>query len=133
MVGRRKSTLGRARWLISSDLGRDDGWTVELDGRVVGELHNPRWEDMFWYSYAVRRLGESDSPLDDDALWNECRFSFRSRTSGERVDRALVGGTSPYVQSDRVLMRGLYLEPSSLVERGLLFLRDVLPSHRRVG
>ncbi len=113
MIRRTRNALHRARWLTRSNFGRNDGWFVELDGRVVGELDDPRWEDMFWYSYAVRRVGGPGSPLDDDALWSECRFSFRSRTCGERVDGVLVGGTPPFVHSNRVLLRGLYLQPSS--------------------
>jgi len=74
-----RGAMQRARYLRDTDLGRADGWWLELDGVRVGELFDPQYLDMFWDSYAVRTLAGHQATLADDDLWEACRFSFRSR------------------------------------------------------
>lgn len=113
-----RGSLARARYLVRSNFGRDDGWYIELDGNLVGELSDARWSDMFWDSYAVTEHPISESSaLRDDTLWSHCKFTFRNRSTGEVVATAFCGGTPPFIRDGRVLMRALYLPPSSLVER----------------
>jgi hypothetical protein len=82
-------SLARARYLLTTDHGRRDGWYVELDGRTVAELDDVRFEEMFWDSYAVTAESNSPtSPIRDDSLWNACRFTFRNRGSDEVVTTA---------------------------------------------
>lgn len=122
--------LERARLLVDSDYGREAGWDIELDGHVVGELSDPQWVDMFWYSYAVTEVSGSDgasSPIANDTLWNECRFCFRSRATGEVALHAFPGGSPPFVHDGRVLIRALYLVPSSRVESMLVWILSLSP------
>jgi hypothetical protein len=108
----------RARYLLESAFGRRDGWYVEFEGEVVGELTDPRFADMFWVSYAVHRPnGGRAAVLDDDTLWNDCRFVFRSRRTGEQAKNAFAWGVRPTIQHGRVAMRGLYLTEHSYLER----------------
>jgi hypothetical protein len=125
-------SLYRARHLLVSDHGRRDGWYVDLDGRTVGDLGDVRSEEMFWDSYAVTAESEaSASTIRDDSLWNACRFTFRNRLTGDVVTTALCGGHPPFVRDGRVLIRGLYLVPTGLVQRlilrGLTILRPRRP------
>jgi hypothetical protein len=125
-------SLDRARFLCSSNYGRLDGWYVELDGTPVGELSDARFEDMFWYSYAVNEIGTAaGSPVYEDGLWNACRFTFRHRFSGEVVNEAFCGGKPPFVRNGRVLMRALYLLPNTALERFWLRVLSVLPRRKR--
>ena len=114
------TVLQFARYLRATNYGRTDGWWVELDDAPVGELYDPRFVDMFWHSYAVRSLAGGESNLADDRLWQACRFTFRSRGTGTVAPAAFAGGSPPYVQDGRVLMRGLHLLPRSWLERLLL-------------
>lgn len=76
---------------------------VLLEGRVVGVLTDPRFEDMFWFSYAVEV--RDPAVLDDDA-WEACAFTFRDR-DGRSCGGAMVGGARPYLGDGRVMLRGL--------------------------
>ena len=121
--------IHHARFLVDSDYGREAGWDIELDGRVVGQLSDPKWADMFWYSYAVTDVVadapgsyRESSPIATEALWSECRFAFRSRGTGEVARHAFPGGRPPVVRGGRVLMRGLYLVPSSRMESLLVWI-----------
>ena len=112
--------LDRARSLLRSNFGRNDGWYVELDGAVVGELEDPVWVDMFWHSYSLRCVAaEHRLALQEDELWNRCAFVFRNRRTKEIPPWAFAGG-SPKVRDGRVTMRGLYLAPTSVLERACL-------------
>ncbi len=112
-----RSSLSRARFLVLSNFGRASGWYIELDGKRVGELVDPQWADMFWDSYTVRAWSDV---LRDDTLWNDCRLSFWSQQTGERVTGAFAGGSPPFIRDNRVGMRGLYLTPSSRLESWLV-------------
>lgn len=106
--------LERAQRLLNSGYGRNDGWDIELDGRVVGQLSDPRFEDMFWFSYAVTAENEGGgdaSPIADYTLWGQCRFRFRSQASGTVALHPFPGGGPPFVRDGRVLMRALYVMP----------------------
>jgi hypothetical protein len=126
------SSFDRARLLHSSNFGRCDGWYIELDGNLVGELSDARFEDMFWYSYAVEEIVTAGrSPIFDDDLWNACRFKFRNRHTGEVVEHAFCGGSPPFVRDGRVLMRALYLEPNTAAERLWLRILSLVLKRRR--
>ena len=112
--------LGRARSLLRSDFGRRDGWYIELAGAVIGELEDPLWVDMFWDSYSLRRIAaEYRFALLDDELWHSGALVFRNRRTKEIARWAFAGG-SPVVRNGRVTMRGLYLVPTSMLERACL-------------
>lgn len=123
------SAYARASYLVRSDFGRVDGWYIELDGRVIGDLADPFWADQFWHSYTVTTKSQDDDALiRDDRLWSEGRFTFRSRRTGETVVHAFCGGAPPFVREGRVLMRRLYLLPNSRVENLWLTLFQLLPA-----
>ena len=125
------SGLARAIYLVKSDFGRADGWQIELDGRAVGRLTDPFWEDQFWHSYAVTANTEDEAPLiRDDQLWSESKFAFRSLGTGETVTYAFCGGGPPFVREGRILMRRLYLLPNSRLEGLWLTMLQLLPTRR---
>ena len=107
----------RAWKLLRSDFGRDVGWDIEYEDKIVGYLTDPLYEDMFWVSYRVSEADPLLSPiLYNDDLWNECRFRYRSKMNGEYVDAAICGGSPPFVRDGRIFMRGLYLRSTSFFE-----------------
>jgi hypothetical protein len=124
----------RARYLLESAFGRHDGWYVEFEGEIVGELTDPQFADMFWVSYAVHQAkGDRSAVLHDDALWNDCRFVFRSRRTGERAKNALAWGVRPAIQDGRVEMRALYLTEHSYLERAWVWILGFLPARRHAA
>jgi hypothetical protein len=93
--------------LRKSNYGRLDGWYIELDGEVQGELVDYQFEDMFWDSYQVIPKDDlSNEILLRQALWYGCKFKFRNKRTAQIV-KALPGGSG--VLNGRVSMRGLYL------------------------
>ena len=97
-----------------SDYGRSEGWDLELDGRVVARMDEPRFEDMFWMSYRV-------TPVTDDPALAERVLTEAFWKGGEPLDlvyrRATglvaehpVPSTRPLVGPSRVNMRGLYVD-----------------------
>lgn len=122
------SAVSRARFLIATNLGRSAGWHIELDGRRVGTLSDHRWADMFWDSYAVGAVdGVDASALASATNWNESRFHFRNRGSGDLVTSAFCAGSGPFSPGQRVLMRALHLRPTSLLESIVVTLASAVP------
>ncbi|MCH9686237.1 MAG: hypothetical protein K0V04_32690 [Deltaproteobacteria bacterium] len=120
----------RARYLVRSNYGRDDGWYVELEGERIGMLTGCARAEMFWDSYAVTGIGPRATLIEQDATW-EGDLGFRSRATLDGVGGAFVGGEPPLVREGRVLTRGLYLRPESRVE--LVLVRAVARFERRRG
>lgn len=96
-----------------TNYGRDAGWVVERQGRVIGVLTDPRLEDMFWYSYRLEVV------TDDPELWRRMqtpefwadeseRLVWRSREFGEVAEGAFPA-LSPFPEPGRLTMRRLYL------------------------
>ena len=80
--------LKRARQLVHSDYGRDFGWFVEYENRVVGELDDRRWGDMFWDTYRITPASrDAEAILLNDDLWNRCDVPL-SEPGDERLRRA---------------------------------------------
>jgi hypothetical protein len=119
--------LERARALVRTNYGRRDGWSIEFRGVTVGELEDPKRVELFWDSYAVRFTAPSrNAVLVDDELWKRGAFVFRNRRTGEVAPHAFCSGPPPFIRDGRVVMRGLYLVPSSLLERACLCVLDLL-------
>ncbi len=127
------ASLRRAKLLVQSEFGRRYGWFIELDGEVVGELSDCRFDDMFWDSYAVAaRDGiTAESAIQNEENWLELRFVFRNRVLGEIAERPIPGGRPPVVRDGRVRMRGLYVVPSSRLEGHLVRAFGTLQAWRR--
>ncbi len=90
------------------------GWDIELDGRVVGLLDEPRNEDMFWVSYRVSCTVD-DVELSDrlvsEEFWVGDGFTelvFRSRATGLTVKDAFPA--HGFIGPRRVAMRHLYID-----------------------
>ncbi|MEW4571491.1 hypothetical protein AB1L88_26755 [Tautonia sp. JC769] len=124
----RRSERERRLQIIATNYGRDAGWIVEYRGRPVAELTDPRFADMFWYSYRVEPRSEEpaerESLLTSPDRWLACEFVYRNRQFGLVAENAFpAGGVFP--ESGRILMRALYLDIDSptVWERLLLWLR----------
>lgn len=129
---RQMRSFRRARYLLESSFGRRDGWYVEFEGEIVGELTEPQFADMFWVSYAVHEAnGRRSAVLHDDGPWNDCRFVFRSRRTGEPAKNAFAWGIRPAIQDGRVAMRALYLTEHSFLERAWIWMLRLLPTRPR--
>ena len=94
--------------------GRDGGWMVERQHKVVAVLTEPRWEDMFWDSYRIEIIAQ-DPELQEQILTKEfwigeglADLVWRSREFGEVAEPA-VTASSPFPESGRLMLRGLYL------------------------
>jgi len=77
--------LLRLKSFFSSDLrrsnfGRMDGWFIEFDGEIVGELIEYRQEDMFWDSYRIVPKNElSEKIIAQKELWDKCKFRVKNK------------------------------------------------------
>jgi hypothetical protein len=97
-------------WLEVFETG--GGWFVERDGRTVAVLVEPRFSDMFWYTWRIVPLAEDEAEraaLFSQEYWDGKfleRTKFRSREYG-CVAEAFWGGREP-VWGDRLIMRSLY-------------------------
>ena len=79
--------------LKKSDYGRNYGWWVELDGKVLGELINVKWEEMFWDSYELWPIDKGDeAKLFDTELWDNNRFKFRNKKFNRYAEFAFPEG-----------------------------------------
>lgn len=113
--------------IIETGYGRDAGWIVELRGRQVALLTEPRFEDMFWDSYRVEPL--TDDPAEREELltssdrWQVGGFVYRNRQFGRVAENAFASWIS---EEGRVHMRALYLDVGepSLWERVRLWMRS---------
>jgi hypothetical protein len=105
----------RARLRIwETNYGRVNGWDLELDGRPIAIMDEPRSEDMFWDSYRVTPT--TDDPtlaarLLTQEFWKSedfARIVFRNRVTGLVAEYAFPS-MGPLVAPARVNMRALYL------------------------
>ncbi len=89
---------------------------VLLDGEVVAILTDREWVEMFWRSYRIQRVDGSHA-IDDDALWERCRFMFRDPSTRMLCTSGFVGGRKPFVQNGRVMLRAMYFVGPSTIPR----------------
>jgi hypothetical protein len=102
---------------IETDYGRECGWYVEVDGRTVARLVDPKWEDMFWYSYCLKPLTEDSKEralLHSAEFWHSGKPVYRNCQFNEIAPFAFAGGSSVeletrLMETGRLWMRGLYL------------------------
>lgn len=100
--------------LWETSYGRSAGWVAEWNGEPVAVLTDPRWTDMFWYTYRFEVI--ADDPdlarrLKTDEFWDSGeshRLVWRNREFGEVATRAWAAGRLRE-EPDRLVMRGLYL------------------------
>jgi len=90
-------------------MGDYSEWIVELDGREIGRLVNPRFEDMFWELYDLESDDGYSPELHDPELWKECRFKFKEPDTGEYCESGFSAITcADDLERSRIRMRGLY-------------------------
>jgi hypothetical protein len=120
-----------------SNYGRSLGWDLELDGRVVGLMDEPRPEDMFWVSYRVRCTVDDvalSRRLLSEEFWKGDGYTelvFRSRATGLVAEQPFPA-TGGFVEPHRVSMRALYIgipEPAPW-DRVVLKLRSLVGAGR---
>lgn len=110
------------------------GWFVEVDGKQVAELTEPRYQidTPHWLSYVI--VPKTDDSKTREQLfnlefWHSGRAAFRSRKFGVLAKGVLISGVPPCPETHRIIARGfhVYIDPGpSLVERlvGLFTRRD---------
>jgi hypothetical protein len=113
---------------VEANFGRDFGWFVEDEGRRIAVLTDPRFEDMFWFSYAVTAIADDAQTVGairTPEFWRTAELVFRNRGTGEIAINAYPGAQALTENRDRVWMRGLYvsIQPTA-VERLRLWLRS---------
>jgi len=97
-----------------TDYGRDCGWVIERHGKAIAILTEPRWEDMFWYSYRMEIVAEDEdlrAQLLTKEFWGRAEtegLDWRNRESGERANWAFPA-LSPFPEPGRLMVRALYL------------------------
>lgn len=102
------------RRLRETDHGRSLGWDIELEGRVVARLDEPRREDMFWVSYRITPVTPDPSlsaKLLQDTFWRGeawTALTFRSRALGVPAANPFPA-TRPFTEPGRLKLRGLYV------------------------
>ncbi len=103
------------RWrlrVFQTNYGREAGWYVESDGRRCALLTGPRFEEMFWESYAVEPLADDPDErqriVGDPEWWLGRELKFRNREFDILAPTAFVAGCV-FCEPGRVLMRALYL------------------------
>jgi hypothetical protein len=85
-----------------------DGWFIEFDGEIVGELIEYRQEDMFWDSYRIVPKNElSEKIISQKELWDKCKFRFKNKRNSIYANGAFSSGQPK--ADGRVMMRGLYI------------------------
>ena len=82
-----------------------DEWFVELDGKPVAVLSNPRGDEMFWFTWDVQPVGE-EIPKDLWSYKNDGKRTFRHRVSSYCDECAFPATDNPVVDGGRVLIRG---------------------------
>jgi hypothetical protein len=124
------------RWrlgVFQTNYGRAGGWYVERDGRQMALLTGPRFEEMFWVSYAVEPL--IDDPVErerigsDPSWWLPPGLEFRSREFGILAPNAFVA-LCVFSGPGRVLIRALYLHIGEPTTWERFWLRWVDPPRR---
>jgi hypothetical protein len=86
-------------------ISESDRWYVQLDGHPVAIIENPTDADMFWFTWDVVPLGETQIPTDLWGYSTDSRRSFRHFETDELDPGAFPGGKG-MLESGRVLIRG---------------------------
>jgi len=82
---------------------------VLYEGEVVADLSERVAVEMFWSTYQIRpRTPAGAELIGDDDLWNACAFYFREPGTGILCTTGQVGGSAPFVQDGRIMLRGMY-------------------------
>jgi hypothetical protein len=105
---------GRRLRIWETNYGRDCGWVIERRGKSIAVLTESRGAEMFWDSYRMEIVAD-DPDLRAQMLTKEFWANaeaqglvWRNREFGE-VDVIAFPALSPFPETGRLMMRGLYL------------------------
>lgn len=91
------------------------GWFVEVDGKCIAELTEPRCQidTPHWLSYVI--VPRTDNPelraqLLDLSFWHSGRPAFRSRKFGVLATGVLISGVPPCPETRRLIARGFFVQ-----------------------
>ncbi|MCD8418303.1 hypothetical protein J2Q11_11415 [Tenacibaculum finnmarkense genomovar finnmarkense] len=98
-----------SRELKKSNWGREFNWYIEYNGKIIGELINYKWKDMFWDTYIVKSFNEDyNQILTDSLFWDN--FKYKNQYYLQYVDAFIAGGHKQNIElNERISIRGLYL------------------------
>lgn len=83
---------------------RSNEWLLSLDGRDLGVLSEPTYDDMFWSWWRVTPLHPLFVPrLLDPTVWSGVRFRVRHRQSGREVSTFSALGAPTPIEDERGL------------------------------
>lgn len=128
-----KKKLQRVRHLLNSNYGRKYGWLIELDGKIIGELKNPRYADMFWVSYDIVALKKGEECfVNARTTWDELELRFKNKVMNEYAIYAFpsIPPNTENSMKGKVTMRGLYLIPKGLIEKVLIYFYSLLRGNK---
>ncbi|MGY3794890.1 hypothetical protein [Aquimarina sp. 433] len=96
--------------LKKSNFGRDYGWYIEYEGKIVGELVDWKLTDMFWCSYKVVPINdELKNIVFNENLWQNCKFKFKNKKYNKYAENAFSGfAPGSLMKTKTVGMRMLY-------------------------
>jgi len=104
-----KTQLARIKEI---DDGRNSDWIMEQWGEPIALLTEPRWEDMFWYSYRLIPLTQDEkvlSQLNSETFWHQWEgCTWRNCEFGVVATGPFSGGFE-LPETGRVSMRALYI------------------------
>lgn len=98
------------RNLFAPDDESSPVWVVEIDGREIGELHNPRLYEMFYDTYDMEPYSaEGRSLMFDPDIWylGEHKLRFRKKDSNYYAENAFAGRPPEYICKGKINMRAL--------------------------
>lgn len=93
----------------------EDPFAAEVlySGEVVADLSDRVLSDMYWRNYRIDpRSDKARAIISNDALWEECAFTFRDPKTGRVCSDGFVGEAKPFVKDGRISLRALYFDRS---------------------
>lgn len=115
-----------------TNYGRKAGWIVERHDQPIAMLTDARGEEMFWDSYQLTITTDDDqlrARMLTPIFWltEGSSLTWRSQAFDEVAPQAFASSV-PFTESDRLMMRGLYLsiDPPNPLDQLVLWLRRFL-------
>lgn len=81
-------------------------WFVVRDGKRVLHLHSPQPNDMFWFTYVMSSIEESDATELPQGFW-DAPFELEEAVTGARFRHVFTGLAPSRRLGERVAIRGV--------------------------
>lgn len=79
------------------------------ENEVVATISDRENKEMFWHEYSISPIDKvSQNIIENDDLWDQCKFTFRDPKTNRVCNSGLAGGGPPYIKDGRIQLRGLY-------------------------